>query len=141
MRTTYIPTNLKQNKKWLLVDATDKSVGRLASEIAKILMGKHKKYYTPYLETGDVVIVINAEKVKMSGHKTKIYRRHSGQPGGLKTESFRELQTRKPEKIIEKAINGMLPNGPLGRKLYKNLKVYKGQNHQHYAQNPEIINL
>ncbi|MEM9804922.1 MAG: 50S ribosomal protein L13 [Cyanobacteria bacterium P01_D01_bin.56] len=143
MFKTHIPTVQNIEKKWYVVDATDKRLGRLATEIASILRGKNKPTFTPNMDTGDFVIVINAEKVTVTGRKPeqKLYRRHSGRPGGMKVETFNQLQDRIPERIIEKAVKGMLPKNALGRRLFTNLKVYAGPEHPHQAQQPEIINL
>jgi len=129
------------SKKWYLIDAKGKTLGRVSTLIAKILMGHHKSISLPHLNCGDYVIVVNAEHIDISGKKPKqkVYRRHSGRPGGLKVESFEQLQARIPERIVEKAVKGMLPKGPLGRTIYKNLKVYKGEFHPHTAQNPELL--
>ncbi|MDJ0537054.1 MAG: 50S ribosomal protein L13, partial [Xenococcaceae cyanobacterium MO_207.B15] len=118
-------------------------LGRLATEIAMILRGKNKPTYTPHMDTGDFVIVVNAEKVVVTGRKgqQKLYRRHSGRPGGMKTETFDQLQARIPERIIEKAVKGMLPKNALGRKLFTKLKVYKGSEHPHQAQQPEPLTI
>ena len=143
MFKTYIPPVQEVDKKWYVVDATDKRLGRLATEIASILRGKNKPTFTPNMDTGDFVVVINAEKVEISGNKRqqKLYRRHSGRPGGMKVETFDQLQNRIPERIIEKAVKGMLPKNALGRKLFTNLKVYAGPEHPHAAQQPEAINI
>lgn len=143
MKDTFIPSKNFINKKWYIVDANNQTLGRIATKISKILIGKEKVAYTPFLETGDCIVVINAEKIAVSGKKEnqKIYRSHSGRPGGMKIENFSNLKQRKPEKIIEHAVKGMLPKGPLGRKVYTNLKVYKGDQHPHAAQNPELLNL
>lgn len=129
------------SKKWYIVDAADLRLGRMSSEIAKILLGKHKPTYTPGADTGDYVIVVNAEQVKVTGKKRsdKLYRRHSGRPGGMKIESFEELQERIPERIIEKAVKGMLPKNSYGRELFRHLKVYKGAGHPHESQQPETL--
>ena len=131
------------DKKWYLVDAKDQVLGRLASEIAKVIRGKNKAIFTPNADTGDFVIVINADQVKVTGKRglLKTYSHHSGYPGGLKTKSFEEILTKKPEFIIESAVRGMLPKTRLGNKLIKKLKVYAGQNHPHIAQRPEQLNL
>lgn len=130
-------------KKWYVVDAADQRLGRLATEIAMILRGKKKATFTPHMDTGDFVIVVNAEKVVVTGRKPKqkLYRRHSGRPGGMKVETFEQLQKRIPERIVEKAIKGMLPKNSLGRKLFTKLKVYAGPNHPHQAQQPEELKL
>jgi large subunit ribosomal protein L13 len=129
------------NPKWYLIDAKGKTLGRLATLIAILIRGKHKSVYTPYLNSGDHVIVINAKDICITGKKAKqkIYRRHSGRPGGLKIESFEKLQERIPERVLEKAVKGMLPKGPLGRSMYQNLKVYSGEDHPHQSQNPELL--
>jgi large subunit ribosomal protein L13 len=143
MFKTYIPPVQEIDKKWYVVDAEGKRLGRLATEVASILRGKNKPTFTPNMDTGDFVIVINAEKVDVTGRKReqKLYRRHSGRPGGMKVETFDQLQHRIPERIIEKAVKGMLPKNALGRKLFTNLKVYAGPEHPHEAQQPEAINL
>lgn len=130
-------------RKWHLVDATDIPLGRLASRIATILRGKHRPSFTPNADTGEFVIVINAEKVKLTGNKlnTKLYQRHSGIPGGFKEEPYRLLLARRPELAIEKAVRGMLPKNPLGRKMGKKLKVYAGPTHPHAAQKPQALAL
>ena len=131
------------DKRWYVIDATDQRLGRLASEVANILRGKNKPIYTPHMDTGDFVIVINAEKVVVTGRKSsqKLYRRHSGRPGGMKVETFEKLQKRIPERIIEKAVKGMLPKNALGRQLFTKLKVYPGPNHPHEAQKPQELTL
>ena len=130
-----------ENKEF--VDATDKVLGRLASEVAAILRGKNKPIFTPNLDTGDYVIVINADKVRVTGdkNKKKIYKRHTGYPGGLRTTTFEELLERKPERAIELAVKGMLPKNRLGRDMYRKLRVYAGEDHGHEAQQPESIDL
>lgn len=141
MKDTFIPSKNFISKKWCVIDAQDQTLGRLATKISRILIGKEKATYTPFLDTGDYVIVINAEKINLTGkkEKQKIYRNHSGRPGGMRTESLENLRERRPEKIIEHAVKGMLPKGALGRKLYTNLKVYKGEHHPHDAQTPELL--
>ena len=143
MNKTITPSieNIKRN--WFLVDAKDKTLGRLSTEIAAVLRGKNKPTFTPHLDTGDFVIVINAEKVEVTGKKAfqKLYRRHSGRPGGLKIEKFESLQGRIPERIIEQAVKGMLPHNSLGRQQFKKLKVYKGSDHPHAAQNLSLIHI
>ncbi|RMD79024.1 MAG: 50S ribosomal protein L13 [Gammaproteobacteria bacterium] len=130
-------------REWYVVDATGKTLGRLASEIARRLRGKHKPEYTPHVDTGDFVIVVNAEKVQVTGRKAerKLYHHHTGHIGGLKTFTFEELRRRKPERIIERAVKGMLPKNPLGRAMYRKLKVYAGPNHPHAAQQPKPLEL
>jgi len=127
-------------KKWYVVDAEGRTLGRLASEIASILRGKKKPIYTPHVVTGDYVIVINAEKVEVTGkkRKEKIYKRHSGYPGGLHEITFEKLQAKNPEEIIRHAVKGMMPGGRLGRQMYKKLRVYAGPEHDHTAQKPEV---
>ncbi|MDN5277664.1 MAG: large subunit ribosomal protein [Clostridiales bacterium] len=140
---TYVAKPDKITRKWYVVDATDKPLGRLASQIAKILRGKHKPIYTPHVDTGDYVIVINAEKVKLTGKKLdkKLYRHHTLYPGGLKEIPYRQLLETKPAFVIYHAVKGMLPHNRLGRKMLKKLKVYAGPNHRHEAQQPEILEL
>ena len=141
MNKTKIPSIDSLERQWFLVDAKDQTLGRLATEVASILRGKNKPCFTPHLDTGDFVVVINADKILVSGKKSeqKLYRRHSGRPGGMKVESFLNLQARLPERIIEKAIKGMLPHNALGRQLYRKLKVYKGPDHPHSTQKPQEI--
>ncbi|MFN5514601.1 MAG: 50S ribosomal protein L13 [Cyanobacteriota bacterium] len=143
MNKTILPTPVPGDQKWYVIDAADQRLGRLASEVAMILRGKNKPTFTPHLDTGDFVIVVNAEKVAVTGRKReqKLYRRHSGRPGGMKTETFDKLQNRLPERIIEQAIKGMLPKNSLGRQLFTKLKVYAGPNHPHLAQKPETLAL
>nr|QOS04556.1 50S ribosomal protein L13 [Sarcopeltis skottsbergii] len=142
MNDTYI-TKKKVNKKWYLIDASNKTLGRLSTTIASILRGKNSIEYTPFLNAQSYVIIINAQNVQVTGQKRykKIYKRHSGQPGGLRIETFEQLNKRIPSKIVEKAVRGMLPKGPLGRKLFTQLKVYAHDNHPHEAQKPEDITL
>jgi len=141
--TTYSakPSDIKRD--WYIVDASGKTLGRLATEIAKRLRGKHKPEYTPHMDTGDYIVVINAKEVKVTGNKTtdKIYHHHTGFPGGLKSISFDKLIAKKPEMIIEKAVKGMLPRGPLGRDMYRKLKVYPGAEHKHSAQQPKVLEI
>ncbi|MFB8797663.1 MAG: 50S ribosomal protein L13 [Microcoleus sp.] len=141
MNKTYVPTQDSLEHKWYVVDAADQRLGRLATEVATYLRGKHKPTYTPSMDTGDFIIVINAEKIAVTGKKRtqKIYRRHSGRPGGMKTETFAKLQARLPERIVEEAIRGMLPHTSLGRQLFTKLKVYAGPEHPHAAQKPEEL--
>jgi large subunit ribosomal protein L13 len=140
---TYLPPQASIERDWYLVDATDKRLGRLATEVAMILRGKKKPEFTPHLDTGDFVIIINAEKVAVTGKKRtqKLYRRHSGRPGGMKTETFAKLQQRLPERILEHAIKGMLPKNSLGKQLFTKLKVYAGPTHPHEAQQPKEITI
>ena len=143
MTKTYLPNPNAIDYKWYVVDASNQRLGRLASEIARIIRGKNKPTYTPHIDTGDFVIVINAEKVDVTGRKReqKLYRRHSGRPGGMKIETFEKLQDRIPERIIEQAVKGMLPKNALGRQLFRKLKVYAGPDHPHSAQQPETISI
>ncbi|MEO1095409.1 MAG: 50S ribosomal protein L13 [Cyanobacteria bacterium J06638_28] len=138
---THIPSAATMERKWYVVDAADQRLGRLATAVASVLRGKNKPTYTPNMDTGDFVIIVNAEKVVVTGNKanTKLYRRHSGRPGGMKSETFAELQERIPERIIEKAVKGMLPKNALGRQLFTKLKVYAGAEHPHQAQRPEVL--
>jgi large subunit ribosomal protein L13 len=138
---TYMASPDKIERKWYVVDADGCTLGRLSSEIAKILRGKHKPEFTPHIDTGDYVIVINAEKVKVTGKKMeqKIYYTHSGWVGGLKETTLAEMTAKKPEKVVELAVKGMLPKGPLGRSMYKKLHVYAGSEHKQQAQKPEVL--
>jgi large subunit ribosomal protein L13 len=141
--STFVPSgkNLEQSRKWHIIDANGKTVGRLATEAARLLMGKNKPTYTPYIDVGDHVIVINAEKVIFTGNKwqDKVYRHHTGWPGGLKEVTARKQLQQHPERILESAIRGMLPKTKLGRKMGKKLKVYVGADHPHQAQQPEAF--
>lgn len=143
MNKTYLPSQNTLEQKWYVVDAANQRLGRLASEIAIILRGKNKPTYTPHLDTGDFVIVVNAEKVLVTGKKRtqKVYRRTSQRPGSMKTETFAQLQNRLPERIIEHAVKGMLPKNSLGRDLFTKLKVYRGSDHPHQAQKPEELKI
>lgn len=143
MVKTFIPPKDTLEQKWYVIDAADQRLGRLASAIAVILRGKNKPVYSPHMDTGDFVIVVNADKVGVTGRKRsqKLYRRHSGRPGGMKVETFEKLQARIPERIVEKAVKGMLPKNALGRQLFKKLKVYSGPEHPHQAQQPEVIEI
>ncbi len=141
MNKTTTPSITSIDRNWFVVDAKQKTLGRLATQIANILRGKNKPTFTPHMDTGDFVIVVNAEKVEVSGKKAsqKLYRRHSGRPGGMKVEKFETLQDRIPERIIEQAVKGMLPHNSLGRQQFTKLKVYKGADHPHAAQNPVLL--
>lgn len=143
MNKTYVPPKSEIDKKWYVVDAADQRLGRLSTEVAAILRGKNKPSFTPHLDTGDFVVIVNADKIRVTGSKPsqKLYRRHSGRPGGMKTETFEKLQARVPERILEQAIRGMLPKNRLGRDLFRNLKVYAGPEHPHAAQNPEVLSI
>ena len=128
-------------RKWYVVDASGYTLGRLASEVAKVLRGKNKPIFTPHIDTGDYVIIVNAEKVKVTGRKLdqKIYYHHSEYVGGMKETTLREMMAKKPEKVVELAVKGMLPKGPLGRQMYTKLHVYAGPEHNHQAQQPEVL--
>ena len=143
MNKTSVPSPDSIDRQWFLVDAENQTLGRLATEVASVLRGKTKPNFTPHLDTGDFVIIVNAEKIKVTGKKSdqKLYRRHSGRPGGMKIETFKSLQARIPERIVEKAIKGMLPHTRLGRQLFNKLKVYKGSDHPHAAQEPKTLTL
>lgn len=143
MSDTYLPPQSTIERNWYVVDAADQRLGRLASAVANVLRGKNKPTFTPHLDTGDFVVVINAEKVAVTGKKRtqKLYRRHSGRPGGMKVETFSKLQARLPERIIEQAVKGMLPKNSLGRQLFTKLKVYSGSEHPHHAQKPQVLNI
>ena len=139
---SYIAKPSEIERKWYVLDCEGKTLGRLCTEAAMILRGKKKPTYTPFLDTGDYVIIVNAEKVQVTGKKEeqKIYKHHSGYPGGLKEITFEKLQAKDPEEIIRHAVKGMMPKGPLGRQMYKKLKVYAGPEHKHEAQKPEVWN-
>jgi large subunit ribosomal protein L13 len=139
---TYNATNETANHNWYVVDAAGKTLGRLASEVAKRLRGKHKPEYTPNVDTGDFIIILNAAKIKITGNKAaaKIYYNHSGYPGGMKEITFNKLLAKKPEQVIEIAVKGMLPKNPLGRAMYRKLKVFAGDQHPHLAQQPQPLN-
>jgi large subunit ribosomal protein L13 len=140
---TFTATPSTITRDWYVVDAEGKTLGRLATEIARRLRGKHKPEYTPHMDTGDYIIVVNAEKVQVTGNKgqNKMYYSHSGYPGGIKEINFNDLQAKKPEMIIEKAVKGMLPRGPLGRAMFRKLKVYAGAEHNHAAQQPQALEI
>ena len=139
---TYVATPATVDRKWLVIDASGKTLGRLATEVAKLLRGKHKPTYTPFVDTGDYVIVINASEMVLTGNKLdqKMYRYHTGYAGGLKETTYRNLMNNKPEKALEVAVKGMLPKNSLGRQMFKKLKVYAGAEHEHTAQKPEVYN-
>lgn len=143
MRTTYMAKANEIERKWYVVDAEGQTLGRLASEVASILRGKHKPTYTPNVDIGDHVIIVNAEKIELTGKKLtdKIYYRHSQHPGGLKARTALEMRTNYPEKMLELAVKGMLPKGSLGRQMFKKLHVYAGPEHPHQAQKPENYEL
>jgi large subunit ribosomal protein L13 len=140
---TFSAKSHEVKRDWFVVDASDKVLGRLATEIARRLRGKHKAEFTPHVDTGDYIIVTNAEKVTVTGRKfkDKMYYRHTGHPGGIKSDSFEKLQARNPTKIIELAVKGMLPKNPLGREMYRKLKVYVGSEHPHTAQQPKQLDI
>ena len=135
------PETVKRD--WYVIDAAGKTLGRLATEIARRLRGKHKPEYTPHVDTGDYIVVVNAEKVAVTGNKAqdKMYYSHTGFPGGIKSISFEKLIAKKPEMVIQKAVKGMLPRGPLGRAMFRKLKVYAGAEHNHVAQQPKQLDL
>ncbi len=141
MKATYMAKPNEIERKWYVIDADGKTLGRLATLVATVLMGKHKPIYTPYVDTGDHVIVINAEKVRLTGDKLdkKIYYRHTGYPRGLRAMTYRKFLATRPERVIEKAVKGMLPKNALGRALYRKLRVYAGPTHPHAAQKPEPL--
>ena len=138
---TYMANPDKVEKKWYVVDAAGCTLGRLSSEVARVLRGKNKPIYTPHMDTGDYVIVINAEKVAVTGRKLdqKVYYKHSDYVGGMKQATLREKLNKKPEEVVEHAVKGMLPKGPLGRQMYRKLFVYAGPEHNHAAQKPETL--
>ena len=138
---TYMANPDKIERKWYVVDAEGQTLGRLSAEIAKVLRGKNKPVFTPHVDTGDYVIVVNADKVKVTGKKLeqKIYYHHSDYVGGMKETTLKEMMAKKPEAVIELAVKGMLPKGPLGRQMYKKLFVYAGPEHKHEAQKPEVL--
>lgn len=141
--SSYVQKPHEVERKWYLVDATDKTLGRLSSKIASMLRGKHKPIFTPHVDCGDYVVVIHAEKVKVTGKKLedKEYKRHSGYPGGLKTVTLEKMLEEKPENVMIHAVKGMLPKGKLGRQMLKKLRVYKGAEHDHSAQKPEKLEI
>lgn len=128
---------------WFIVDAADKVLGRVATQIAHRLRGKHKTIFTPHMDTGDYIVVVNVEKIRVTGNKAedKLYHRHSGYPGGIYTTNFAKMQAKHPERILEKAVKGMLPKGPLGYAMIKKLKVYAGTDHPHIAQQPQALEI
>ena len=138
---SYMASPATIERKWYVVDATGYTLGRLASEVGKILRGKNKPIFTPFIDTGDYVIITNADKIKVTGKKLeqKVYYRHSDYVGGMKETTLKEMLNKKPERVIELAVKGMLPKGPLGREMYKKLFVYAGPDHKHAAQKPEVL--
>jgi large subunit ribosomal protein L13 len=140
---TYVATPDSRERNWLVVDASGKTLGRLATQIADLLRGKRKPEYTPHIDTGDYIVVVNATKVTVTGNKAhaKVYYSHSGYPGGLKEARFEGLLAKAPHRVIERAVKGMLPKGPLGRAMYRKLKVFPGATHSHSAQQPQVLRL
>lgn len=140
---TYTPKPEDIQREWFVIDAKDQTLGRLATQVAVLLRGKHKPIFSPHMDVGDYVIVINADKIRVTGRKLdqKIYYRHSGYPGGLRQRTLREQLQRFPERVIEAAVRGMLPKNKLGRKMFKKLKVYAGEQHPHEAQKPKVFEL
>lgn len=140
---TYAPKPSEIERRWWIVDAEGQTLGRMASEIARILRGKHKPIFAPHMDTGDYVIVVNAEKVQVTGGKTegKFYYRHSGFPGGFRSTSFRDMRDKHPERVIEKAVRGMIPHNSLGNDVAAKLKVYAGPDHPHAAQKPQVLEI
>ena len=143
MRTTFIAKTAEIERKWYVVDAADHTLGRLASEVASVLKGKNKPIYTPHLDTGDYVIIINAEKIKVTGKKLdqKLYRKHSEYTGGFKETTLRQMLDKKPEEVLVHAVKGMLPKNALGKDMLKKLYVYAGSEHEHQAQKPEVLEI
>ncbi len=143
MRSTYIAKPAEIERKWYVVNAEGQTLGRLASEVAKILRGKHKPIYTPHVDTGDHVVIINADKIKVTGDKLnqKMYRHHTGYAGGLKEKTLRQMMETKPEEVLKRAIKGMLPHNSLGRSMFKKLRVYVGPEHDQQAQKPEVLEI
>ena len=136
MMRTYSPRAKEIRREWWVIDATDQTLGRMASQVARLLMGKHKPMYAPHMDTGDYVVIVNASRVRVTGRKAeqKVYYRHSGYPGGLRSETYRHLFGRNPVRVVELAVKGMLPGTALGRAMFKKLKVYAGEEHPHQAQ-------
>jgi large subunit ribosomal protein L13 len=143
MMKTFSANAATLERTWYVIDAKSYALGRLASEIARRLRGKHKPHYTPHVDTGDYIVVVNAEMVKVTGRKAtdKVYYSHSGYPGGIKSITFEKLLKKAPEQVIEKAVKGMLPKGPLGRAMFRKLKVYAGPEHKHAAQQPQKLEI
>lgn len=140
---TYSPTPDDIQREWYVVDARDKTLGRLATEVARILRGKHKPIFAPHMDTGDYVIIVNCEKIRVTGDKldSKLYYRHSGYPGGIKSLTLRQQLERFPDRVLHEAVRGMLPKNKLGRQMIKKLKIYSGENHPHQAQQPKVLDL
>ena len=142
-RRTYTPRGGEIERRWYLVDAEGRTLGRVATRIAHVLRGKHKPAYTPHQDLGDHIVVINADKIRVTGNKAekKVYYRHTGYPGGIRTTTYAQMMEKHPERILRKAVKGMLPNTPLGRRMFRKLRVYAGGEHRHGAQNPEALDL
>lgn len=140
---TFVAKPAEVQRDWFVVDADGKTLGRIATEIARRLRGKHKAEFTPHVDTGDYIVVINADKVTVTGNKAKgkMYYSHTGFPGGIKEINFEKLLAKKPEMVLEKAVKGMLPRGPLGREMFRKLKVYAGPEHKHTAQQPQVLDI
>ncbi len=140
---TFVAKPAEVKRDWFVVDADGKTLGRLATEIARRLRGKHKAEYTPHVDTGDYIVVVNADKITVTGNKAKnkMYYSHTGFPGGIKEINFEKLLAKKPEMVLEKAVKGMLPRGPLGREMFRKLKVYAGPEHKHAAQQPQVLDI
>lgn len=143
MQKTYTPKASEVEHQWFLVDAQNKTLGRLASQIARVLKGKHKPMYSPHMDVGDYVVVINAEKIQVTGKKAdqKIYYRHTGYPGGIREMPYSRMLERHPERILQKAVWGMLPHNTLGRQIFKKLRVYAGGEHDHVSQQPAVLDI
>ena len=143
MKTTVSMREQDVERSWWIIDAEDQTLGRIATEIASRLRGKHKPEFTPHVDTGDYIVIVNAEKITVTGNKAKgkIYYSHTGYPGGIKDMTFEKLIEKAPERVLEKAVKGMLPRGPLGREMFRKLKVYVGANHPHTAQQPQTLDL
>ena len=143
LEKTFAPKGREISRDWFVVDATDKVLGRLATEIARILRGKHKPEFAPFIDMGDHVVVINAEKVRVTGKKSeqKRYYRHTGYPGGIRVEEYKQVLEKHPERIVQKAVRGMLPHNTLGRQMFKKLRVYAGPEHRHQAQKPTALEI
>jgi large subunit ribosomal protein L13 len=140
---TYTPRAAEIERRWYIVDANGKTLGRLATQIAHVLRGKHKPAYTPHLDMGDHIVVINADKIRVTGRKAeqKVYYRHTGYPGGIRKTTYEHMLEKHPERILRKAVKGMMPNNVLGRRMFKKLRIYAGDEHRHKAQNPETLDI
>lgn len=143
MQSTYVPRQRDLTTNWYIVDAENKVLGRVAVEVARVLRGKHRPTYTPHLDLGDHVVIINADKVRVTGDKlnSKVYYHHSGYPGGLRETQLKQLMAERPERVLEIAVRGMLPKNRLGRQLFRKLRVYRGAEHPHTAQKPQVLNV